>query len=92
MPSPSLDLKPDQLLSRPCAAVSWGGCSPLDGQYQAVALRAWRLAAPSVLPLECPKGKERIGPLSSTQEQVAWDGSVSWQVRGGMAELGEVLS
>lgn len=43
MPSPSLDLRPDQLLWQHCAVARWGGCSPLGEHFQAVALGTRRL-------------------------------------------------
>lgn len=85
MPSPSLDLRPDHLLSR-----HWGGgCSLFHGHFQAVALGAGRLG---VLTWDAPNDRREKGsapvPLSPAQGQVAWGGSVSWH---GWALGGAVL-
>lgn len=85
MPSPSLDLRQDQLLSQLCAGASRGGCSPLGGHYQAMALMEPG-SPPSALPLGCPGERREKGsapvPLSSTQGQLDWV-----EVYPGVAEL-----
>lgn len=82
MPSPSLDVKPEQLLSLPCAVVSRGGCSPLGGHHQAVALMEAG-SPPSVLPLGCPKERrEHLCPSHPLKDK--WHGV---EVYSGMAEL-----